>query len=152
MNREVVDFYENYREEERITTNHARRIEFLTTVNKFDKIFNGKSHILDCAAGTGAYAFYLADKGHRITATDITPRHIAYIDERLKEKNYTMNTRVLDATDMSCFADETFDVVLNMGPFYHLTNKEMRQKCLEESLRVLKKGGYLATATFPDSI
>ena len=35
MNREVVDFYENYREEERITTNHARRIEFLTTVNKY---------------------------------------------------------------------------------------------------------------------
>ena len=35
MNREVVDFYENYREEERITTNYARRIEFLTTVNKY---------------------------------------------------------------------------------------------------------------------
>lgn len=28
-----------------------------------------------------------------------------------------MNTAVLDATDMSCFADDTFDVVLNMGPF-----------------------------------
>ena len=149
MNREVVDFYENYREEERITTNHARRIEFLTTVNKFDKMFDGKFHILDCAAGTGAYAFYLADKGHRVTATDITPRHIAYIDERLKEMNYTMDTRVLDATDMSCFADETFDVVLNMGPFYHLINKETHQKCLEESIRVLKKGGYLATAYIP---
>ena len=24
--------------------------------------------ILDCAAGTGAYAFYLADKGHAVTA------------------------------------------------------------------------------------
>ena len=27
--------------------------------------------ILDCAAGTGVYAFYLADKGHDVTATDM---------------------------------------------------------------------------------
>jgi hypothetical protein len=36
MSDEVVNYYENYREEDRITTNHARRIEFLTTIHKFD--------------------------------------------------------------------------------------------------------------------
>lgn len=149
MSNEVIKYYENYREEDRITTNNARRIEFLTTVNRFDQLFKDSLNILDCAAGTGAYAFYLADKGHKVTATDITPRHIKYIDEHLKNKSYTMNTSVLDATDMSCFSDETFDVVLNMGPFYHLTNEELRKKCFEESLRVLKKDGYLITAYIP---
>lgn len=149
MSRELIDYYEHYREEDRITTNNARKIEFLTTVKQFEKLFQGKSDILDCAAGTGAYAFYLADRGHRLTATDITPRHIKFINERLKNKPYKMETKTLDATDMGCFSNEMFDVVLNMGPFYHLTNEKLRYKSLKESLRVLKKGGYLAVAYIP---
>ena len=149
MSNEVVNYYENYSEEDRITTNNARRIEFLTTIRKFDELFKGTMNILDCAAGTGAYAFYLADKGHAVTATDITPRHISKINEILKDKSYAMDTRVLDATDMSCFKDESFDVVLNMGPFYHLTDEDARSKCLSESIRVLKNGGLLISAYIP---
>lgn len=149
MSNEVVNYYENYREEDRITTNNARRIEFLTTIHKLDELLKGSLSILDCAAGTGAYAFYLADKGHKVTATDITPRHIKMIEEFLKDKAYSMDIKVLDATDMGCFEDECFDVVLNMGPFYHLTDDVSRIKCLRESIRVLKKGGYLITAYIP---
>ena len=32
MKQDVIRSYENYREEDRLTTNNARRIEFLTTV------------------------------------------------------------------------------------------------------------------------
>lgn len=149
MDNEVVKYYENYREENRITTNNARRIEFLTTISFFDRIFDGSLDILDCAAGTGAYAFYLADKGHHVTAADITPRHIEYIRNELRSKPYSMDTAVLDASDMSCYDDEMFDVVLNMGPFYHLKSESLRTKCFEESLRVLKKGGLLVTAYIP---
>ena len=120
MKNYVVESYENYREEERLSTNNARRIEFLTTVRALDELIVDKKKILDCAAGTGAYAFYLADKGHDVTATD-----------------------------MSIFENETFDVVLNMGPFYHLIHEEDRKKCFEESLRVLKKGGLLITTYIP---
>lgn len=145
----VVESYENYQEENRLTSNNARRIEFITTVRVLDEVINNKSKILDCAAGTGIYAFYLADKGHNVTATDITPRHIDIINQTLATKKYTMDTAVLDATDMSCFGDNTFDVVLNMGPFYHLITKEQREKCLKECLRVLKKDGLLITAYIP---
>ena len=149
MKNYVVESYENYREEERLSTNNARRIEFITTVRALDELIVDKKKILDCAAGTGAYAFYLADKGHDVTATDITPRHIEVIKEVEKNKTYKMDARVLDATDMSIFENETFDVVLNMGPFYHLIHEEDRKKCFEESLRVLKKGGLLITTYIP---
>ena len=33
----VVNSYENYKEENRLTTNNARRIEFITTTRVFDK-------------------------------------------------------------------------------------------------------------------
>ena len=124
----VVESYENYREEDRLTTNHARKLEFITTARVLDEVIAAKSNILDCAAGTGVYAFWLADKGHDVTATDITPRHIEIINQTLKTKEYSMNTAVLDATDMSCFADETFDVVLNMGPCYHLITEDEREE------------------------
>lgn len=149
MRNYVVESYENYREEDRLTTNNARKIEFITTTKVFDEVFENTMKVLDCAAGTGAYAFYLADKGYEVTATDITPRHIETINLKLKEKKYSMNTSVLDATDMSSFDDETFDIVLNMGPFYHLITENLRSKCFSESLRVLKKGGIIVTSYIP---
>jgi len=141
----VIESYEKCKEEDRLATNNARKIEFLTTVRAFENIFPKGSRILDCASGTGIYAFYLAEKGHDVTATDITPRHIDYINTELKKKPYKMQTAVLDATDLSIFEDETFDIVLNMGPFYHLIDLEQREKCINECLRVLKKGGLLVT-------
>lgn len=149
MKNHVVESYENYREEDRLTTNNARKIEFLTTARILDEHITSKSKILDCAAGTGIYSFYFADKGHTVTATDITPRHIDVIKEVLKNKPYDMETAVLDATNMSMFEDESFDIVLNMGPLYHLVNESDREECIKESLRVLKKGGLLVTAYIP---
>lgn len=149
MKNYVVESYENYKEEDRLSTNNARKIEFITTTRVLDELIDNFANVLDCAAGTGAYSFYLADKGCNVTATDITPRHIDIIRKGLTEKKYNMNTSVLDATDMSIFKDETFDIVLNMGPFYHLTTEEQREKCMSESLRVLKKGGLIVTAYIP---
>ena len=149
MKNYVVESYENYKEENRLTTNNARRIEYLTTTKVLGEHIKPNSKILDCAAGTGIYEFGLADRQHDVTATDITPRHIDVINQALEKKNYSMNTAVLDATDMSVFDDETFDVVLNMGPFYHLIAEDQREKCLSECLRVLKKGGILVTAYIP---
>lgn len=149
MKNAVVESYENYKEEDRLSTNNARRIEFLTTVRIMNEHLPSQAKILDCAAGTGIYAFHLADLGNHVTATDITPRHVEIMRETLKTKPYSMETAVLDARDLSCFEDESFDVVLNMGPFYHLLEATDREQCLKECLRVLKKGGLLMTAYIP---
>ena len=42
MKNYVVESYENYREEDRLCTNNARRIEFLTTVRVLDEIIKDK--------------------------------------------------------------------------------------------------------------
>ena len=79
VKKHVVECYENYREEDRLSTNNARKIEFFTTIRVLNELLTDQKKILDCASGTGAYAFYLADKGNEVTATDITPRHIEII-------------------------------------------------------------------------
>ena len=141
MKNYVVESYENYREEERLSTNNARRIEFITTVRALDELIVSKKKILDCAAGTGVYAFYLADRGHEVTATDITPRHIEVIKEVVKDKPYEMDARVLDANlakqltetgvlrhdDEKCFWTDT----------YYSTDEEMENLYREYGMEVI---------------
>ena len=146
----VIESYENYREEERLTTDRGRRVEFLTTMRILREwIEQKKLCILDVAAGTGVYAFPLSKEGHEVTATDITPRHVQIMNQIIKEKGYPIKTAVMDACNLDGIPDESYDIVLNMGPFYHLTDFDAREKCLAECLRVLKKDGLLVTAYIP---
>ncbi len=46
--------------------------------------------------------------------------------------------------DLSQFEDGSFDVVLNLGSFYHLTDSYERKNSIIESLRVLKPNGIYA--------
>ena len=57
--------------------------------------------------------------------------------------------RKLSFREMRDIAQSEFDIVLNMGPFYHLITEEQREKCMKECLRVLRKGGFLVTAYIP---
>ena len=51
-----------------------------------------------------------------------------------------------DARDLSRWYRQPFDVVLNMGPLYHLAEFAPRLECLRESMRVLQPDGILAFA------
>jgi SAM-dependent methyltransferase len=44
------------------------------------------------------------------------------------------------------FADSTADIVLLLGPLYHLTDASERQRALRESARILAPGGVLFAA------
>lgn len=143
---ETIGFYESYREEDRFTTGNTRRVEFLTTVRALEAWLPTPCRLLDCAAGTGAYALHFAAKGHDVTALDLTPRHVEVMREALAGQPFAMETDVNDATDLSRFADASFDAVLCMGPLYHIADAGLRAKCLAECCRVLRPGGLLAAA------
>ncbi len=144
----IVSFYENSDEESRLTTNNARKIEFAVTTTVLNQYIKNHYKILELGAGTGVYSFYYADRGNTVLATDVTPKHVDIINKKLgqRNKNIDLSTEVADATNLSNYESESFDVVLNLGPMYHLTNEYDRERCIVESLRVLKKGGILATA------
>lgn len=144
--KDVVESYENYKEEHRLTTNKARRIEFITSVRAIDEVITPNAKILDCGAGTGQYSLYYAKRGFDVTALDITPRHVDIMRREISENNIDMKAILGNATDLSEFEDNTFDVVMCMGPYYHLPDVGLRMKCLDECLRVLKNRGLLVLA------
>ncbi len=101
--------------------------------------------ILDVGGGTGAYSFWLAGLRHRVTYVDLSDLHVRWVRER-NETTAAKITSISEGTalDLS-FPQGSFDVVLNMGPMYHLPAGD-RRKALEQSRRVLREGGLLVTA------
>lgn len=144
----IANYYEKYDEDGRITSTNARKIEFIITTAVMDKHIKPNHKILELGAGTGVYSFYYASKGNTVTSTDITPKHVEIIKRKLVEHGDYLNMIVeeVNATDLSRYKSESFDVVTCFGPMYHLTYEGDRKKCIFESLRVLKPGGYLAIA------
>lgn len=142
---QICDYYANYSEESRLFDCNQHLSEYLTTMHllkKYLPLSNAK--ILDCCAGTGAYAFALAKEGASVTAGDLVPGNVAQMqshpDAQLLESTYTGT-----ATDLSDYQSNSFDSVLCMGALYHLPESE-RDVCIRECLRVLKPGGMLVIA------
>lgn len=131
----------NYDEDSRLTKDKFHSIEFLTTCKYLDKVLTKNSLILDCCAGTGAYSFYLANKGHQVIAGDLIEHNVALIKEKQRSNSLLKGIYQGSILDLSSFEDDSFDAVLSMGAFYHLESYHDRQKSINECLRVLKKGG-----------
>ena len=53
-----------------------------------------------------------------------------------------------NATDLSMFADDTYDITLLLGPMYHLFTTEDKLKALSEAIRVTKKNGIASRLPF----
>ena len=144
----LIDYYNNHDEDGRITSSNSRKVEFLITTNILDKYIESRDRILEVGAGVGVYSFYYANKGNEVIATDLTPKNVDIINEKLSAMNKKVNlsAEVVNATDLSIYKSESFDVVTCLGPLYHIVDESERKKCIEESLRVLKTGGILAFA------
>ena len=144
-NPEYLDlFYSNYDEDARLTSMHGQ-VEYLTTMHYIDKYLRDGMQILEIGAGTGRYSHTLARRGFAVTAVELVQSNIdAFLQNTSAEEKITI--RQGNALDLSLFADETFDIVLLLGPIYHLYTVSDKCRALSEALRVLKSGGLLYTA------
>jgi ubiquinone/menaquinone biosynthesis C-methylase UbiE len=102
--------------------------------------------IIDIGAGTGRYAFYLAQQNCSVTALDIVPKFVTLMQAKAKEQSVPMAISRGNAIDLSQFEDAQFDMVLCMGPLYHLKTVKQRKTALGECLRILNPGGIIAVA------
>jgi ubiquinone/menaquinone biosynthesis C-methylase UbiE len=69
--------------------------------------------VIDIACGPGTLAMDIARRAHSVTAIDIEEDLINYASQRAGRKGITnISFRALDASDLSCFADNEFDVAV----------------------------------------
>lgn len=126
----------------------GHNVEYLTTMRYIQKFLKPGANILEIGAATGRYSIALAEMGYDVTAVDLTPKNVEIMKAKSRNlKNF--ECMVADALDLSKFADKTFDMVLNLGPMYHLFNKKDKQRAVAETIRVAKKGGICMFAYIP---
>lgn len=104
-----------------------------------------KGRILEAGCGTGAYVFYLNEKGKDVYGLD----YFKDIIERNKKNALKIgleNKFIVGDVRKLNFPDNYFEVYLSFGVIEHF-KKEERQKILKEAYRVLKKGGLIICST-----
>lgn len=135
--------YETFEEDKRLNKSKANSIEFLTTTYFIDKYLKEGMKILDIGAGTGAYSIYYADKGYEVTAGEPVKRNVDIIKSKALKENIKIDIHQMNALNLSDLPNDSFDIVLCLGPLYHLDNDRDKLRCIEETKRVCKKNGKI---------
>lgn len=136
----IVNKYSGDDEDARLFLDRAHNLEYLTTMRYIEKFLKPGAKILEIGAATGRYSIALAKKGYNVVAVDLTPKHVEIMKRKSRGlKNF--QCMVADALDLSMFKDNSFDMVLNLGPMYHLFNKKDKNQAVRETIRVAKKNG-----------
>lgn len=144
----IINKYTEYDEDARLFSDRGHHVEYLTTMRYIQKFLKPGSKILEIGAATGRYSLELAKMGYDVTAVDLTPKNVETMKSKSSDlKNF--NCLVADALDLNMFKDKTFDMVLNLGPMYHLFHKKDKQKAISETIRVAKRGGICMFAYLP---
>lgn len=139
---ELKKYYENEGLEDlRLRADGQQHLEFMTAVKYIERYIAPGSKILDSCAGSGIYSFYLAGKGHTVTAGDIVPFNVEIIREKQQANPVLHDVYLGDARKLPQFAGGSFDAVLCMGALYHLLEEGGRSEVISESLRLIKEGG-----------
>ena len=139
---EMQNFYQNkYNENNRMDRNPLEYLRCKEIISRYLK--DEVMRIADIGGATGVFSFWLAKQGHLVSLLDYTPSHI----DQAKEKSSSngIELRSFDCGDAKSLPYESgeFDLVLLMGPLYHMQKNEDRIQCLNEAYRVLKKGGIV---------
>jgi 2-polyprenyl-3-methyl-5-hydroxy-6-metoxy-1,4-benzoquinol methylase len=121
----VLAYYESGREVGRLDNGRlAGPLEFARTTELLSRVLPSRpSRILDVGGGPGVYSQWLAERGHRVRLIDTVSLHV----ERARSAG--VDARRGEATDLE-EPDGSVDVVLLMGPLYHLFQEADRLEAL----------------------
>lgn len=135
-------------EYERLDRSLRHRAEFVLSADLLDQYVAPGAEVLDVGAGPGRYAEHLLGRGCRVGLTDLSANSLRLFEERIEPDlaDGVLFCRQGSATDLGWLASESFDVVLLMGPLYHLVSRVERHAALREAWRVLRRGGVVVTA------
>jgi S-adenosylmethionine-dependent methyltransferase len=123
-------------------------MEFAVTMRAFRAYLPpAPARVLDVGGGPGRYSIALAAMGYSVSLADISTAELRLAREQASRAGVELESIThADATDLSQFRDGGFDVVLLMGPLYHLLDACQRERAIAEAIRVAAPGGIVCAA------
>ena len=140
----LEQYYGAYDEDGRLTSKHGM-VEYLTTMRYIEKYLQPGMRILEIGAATGRYSHALARQGYRVDAVELVEHNIDVFRQNTVPGE-TVTIVQGNATDLSAFENDTYDITLLLGPMYHLFTAEEKHQALAEAIRVTRKGGVVFAA------
>ena len=138
--------YGGNKEDGRETSSRTASLEFYYTKKHLDSFIKGDSRVLEIGCATGHYGFYYADKCKEYVGVDLVPSHIELFNKKISDSGLkNISCQIGDAINLMNIPNDSFDVVLCLGPMYHLPSEE-RHLAFSECRRVCKNGGIVAFA------
>src|SRR3989338_5476803 len=106
------------REWRRLMKDPFHRLEFETTLRFLKKYLPKKGLILDAGGGPGRYSIELAKLGHDVVLFDLVSANLDFAKKQIKKAK--VNEKIKEVvegtiTDLSRFADNSFDAILCLG-------------------------------------
>ena len=143
INEDIIDHYGSGIEINRLNigTSQLERVRTQEIISRY--LHKTPSRMLDVGAGSGFYSFWLSDLGHEVHLLDPVLKHVEYVKKCATESHKKIASITLGEAQRLEYDSQYFDVVLMLGPLYHLTEKDARIRALSEAKRVLRKGGIL---------
>jgi SAM-dependent methyltransferase len=140
----VEDLEAHYRqvaEGDRLFLDGEPRLELVRTMELLDRhLPPPPARVCDVGGGPGTYASILARRGYDVVLIDAVPSHVEQALERGGFEAHVGDARSIE------LPSSTVDVVLLLGPLYHLVDAVDRRRALEECRRVMKPAAVLAAA------
>ncbi len=139
---DIVRYYDDARESSRLGNGWFQLEQARTQELILRHLPPAPAIVVDAGGGAGAYACWLAARGHQVHLIDPVPKHVEQAREASSRQaeHPLASARVGDARHLPQ-GDATADAVLLLGPLYHLVEREDRLACLREAYRVLRPGG-----------
>src|SRR5687768_8527130 len=132
---EIQHYYSETRIESDRLEKHVFQVEGVRTKLIIEEYLTPGMNIADVGGATGAYSFWLHDKGHTVHLLDATEYHITTAKEKAVRTGKNLaSIQSGDARSLP-YEDNCFDLVLLLGPLYHLLDKQDRIRCLTEAKR-----------------
>jgi ubiquinone/menaquinone biosynthesis C-methylase UbiE len=142
----ITSYYDRWPEEARLSLGSSRLEEARTRELILRHAPAAPAIVLDIGGAAGVYAFWLAERGYDVRLIDASPRLVEVARQRNGNADHRLTScEVGDARKLRV-PDGSADIVLLLGPLYHLVNERDRQDALAESFRVLRPGGKLFAA------
>jgi 2-polyprenyl-3-methyl-5-hydroxy-6-metoxy-1,4-benzoquinol methylase len=135
----IIEFYFHCDEDSRMSRHPLEYMRCKEIISRY--LLRDNLRIADIGGATGAFSFWLAEQGHKVSLLDFVPKHIHIAEMNEKEKGIKLSSIMIgDARELP-YQDDTFDVVLLMGPLYHLAEKRDRIRMIDRKILGNKNGG-----------
>jgi ubiquinone/menaquinone biosynthesis C-methylase UbiE len=144
---DVVAHYQAVEEDARLSSG-VFQLEFARTKELILRYLPPPPAVVaDVGGASGPYSFWLVAQGYKVHLVDPVPKHIEQANRACASQpdRRLVSIRLGDARRLE-FPDESVDVVLLLGPLYHLTDRGNRLACLREARRVLRRDGVVFAA------